>query len=131
MNKRLPNILTLLACLIFLPLVTACGKDSPTGPETPASPEPQGDLVTFVSFDFVIAHNDGDLIGDGEFEFRRGINGSNSFTSVKLGDGDAWEIEGASIRVVGEGSEIKVFFEASEWDTDILGRDFRDGDMDK
>jgi len=131
MKKRLPNVLTLLACLTFIPLLAACGKNSPTGPEAAATPEPQTELLTFVFFDFVVAHNDGDLIGDGEFEFRRGLNGNTTFTSVKLGDGDAWVIESAAIRVEGEGSEIKVYFEASEWDTDLLGRDFRDGDMDK
>lgn len=131
MRMRLPNVLTLLACLTFLPLVTACGKDSPMGPKAAATPEPQTYLVTFMSFDFLIAHNDGDLIGDGEFEFTRGVNGQTTFTAVKLGDGDAWDIEGTSTRVEGEGSQIKVFLEASEWDTDLLGRDFRDGDMDK
>ena len=131
MNKRLPNVLTLLACLTFIPLLAACGKNSPTGPAAAATPEPQTELLTFVFFDFVVAHNDGDLIGDGEFEFRRGLNGNTTFTAVKMGDGDAWEIESPAVRVEGEGSEIKVYFEASEWDTDILGRDFRDGDMDK
>jgi hypothetical protein len=131
MTTRLPRVLTLLACLTFLPLLTACGKGSPTGPDAAETPEPQTELVTFVSFDFLVAHNDGDLIGDGEFEFRRGVNGNMTFTSVKLGDGDAWDIEGSSTRVEGEGSEIKVYFEASELDTDLLGRDIRDGDMDK
>lgn len=131
MNKRVPNVLTLLICLTLMPLLAACGKNSPTGPEAAATPEKRTELLTFVSFDFLIAHNDGDLIGDGEFEFRRGVNGNITFTSVKLGDGDAWDIEGSSTRVEGEGSEIKVFFEASELDTDVLGRDFRDGDMDR
>jgi len=131
MNKRLPNVLTLLACLTFIPLLAACGKNSPTGPEAAATPEPQTELRTSVTFDFVVAHNDGDLIGDGEFEFRWGVNGSTTFTPINMGNGDAWKINRYGALVVGEGSEIKVYFEASEWDTDILGRNFRDGDMDK
>ncbi len=129
MKSSLLKSMTLLACLAATPLVTGCGKSS-TAPKVAPEPVPTAVMYTDVRFDYVVVVDDGDFIGDGEFEFRRGVNGVNTLASKTMRTNDVWTIDRRQT-VRGEGSRIEVYFEASEWDKTILGDDVRDPDMDR
>lgn len=112
-------------------LLSGCGKSSPTAPEgTAAAPAEPGRQRVTLYWAFVEVINDGDLIGAGDFEFRRGLNGSRTFTSKTLGTGDEWEIDKTEYFTAEVGTRFSVYFEATEWDADILGNEFPDPDMD-
>jgi len=127
MKNPLMKSLLLLTCIAA---ATGCGKSSPMGPEAQPAAQAQGTLTTYITYDYVVVHNDGDLIGNGEFEFYWGLNSRRAFTSATLGTGDVLKLSDRG-SVDGEGSTFSIYFEASEWDSDILGNDFRDPDMDK
>jgi hypothetical protein len=132
MNKRPLTLATLLACLALVPLLTACGKSSLTGPDTTTvASAPKTELDTNVRFDYVVVHADGDLIGPGEFEFIRGLDRARTFTAVdNLSDGDVWKINQSAGWAKGEGTTFSVYFQATEWDKDILGNNVPDPNMD-
>ncbi len=130
MKTSIPKSLTLLACLAATALVNGCGKSSPTAPKEALPPVPTAVMHTDVRFDYLVVMNDGDFIGDGEFEFLRGVNGVNTVSSRTMRTDDVWTINKRQT-VNGEGSLIDVGFQASEWDRTILGDDVRDSDMDR
>lgn len=126
MNKQSALSLLLLTCIAGF---GGCGNSSPTSPGAAGGVQPGTELYTNVRFNAVIVHKDGDLTSDGEFEFTWGVNGREAFRSVTLGTGDAWGVPSTVWGVAGEGSSIKIYFKASEWDVDLLGRDVQDSDM--
>lgn len=123
--------LILLACLTAAPLLTGCGKSAPTAPDVAAEPAGPTPVRLQVHWDVVKVINDGDLVGAGEFEFKRGLNSARTFTSKTMSDGDRWEINKTEYYTGNEGDAFSVYFEASEWDTDLLGRNVPDSDMNK
>jgi len=116
--------------LVVAVAATGCGKSSPTGPEPPTVPTQKYLHQTKVIFDRIHVYNDGDLIGEGEFDFKRGVVGNITQKSVDLTTGDDLNIND-EVLIGGDGAAFTVYFEASEWDTNILGNNFRDPDMDK
>ena len=127
MKSPLKPLLILLTCTAAL---AGCGESSPTDPGA-GGPESKGSMYTQVRFDAVVVYQDGDLVGQGEFEFRWGVNEHQAFRAVGLGKDDAWDPPYKGWGVEGAGSSIDVYFEASEWDVDVLGRDVRDSDMNR
>ena len=111
-------------------LTTGCGKSSPTGPQPPAVPAQQYLHQSRVRFERIHVSNDGDFIGPGELDFKVGLVGDITQQSATLTTGDDLQIE-AEVGILGDGVAFTVYFEASEWDTDILGNNFRDPDMNK
>lgn len=109
---------------------TGCGKSSPTAPEPPAVPAQQYLHQSRVAFTAIRVTNDGDLIGDGEFDFKWGVVGNITQKSADLTTGDDLMIDD-KVLIGGDEAAFTVYFEASEWDTDILGNNFRDPDMNK
>jgi len=109
---------------------TGCGKSSPTAPEAAAAPTQQPFTQAVILFDYIHVVNDGDLIGKGELDFTWGVDRKRTQKSATLSDGDDLTID-RSEYVNGEGTDFTVYFEASEWDTDLLTGNFRDPDMNK
>lgn len=128
MKASVLRSLTLLSCLAATALVTGCGKSSPTAPGVTPTPAPTTVVHTDVRFDYVAVVRDGDLIGDGDFEFRFGVNGATTFSAKTLGTNDVWHID-TRRTVDGMGRPINVHFQASELDRDILGNIVPDPDM--
>jgi hypothetical protein len=125
------NMLRFVAgCLVVAVASTGCGKSSPTAPEPAAVPAQQYLHQSRVAFVAIRVHDDGDLIGAGEFDFKWGIVGNITQKSATLTTGDDLMIQD-KVLIDGDGTTFTVYFEASEWDTDILGNNFRDPDMNK
>lgn len=116
--------------LVVTVAATGCGKSSPTAPAPPAVPVQQYLHQSKVHFAAIRVTDDGDLIGAGELDFKWGIVGDITQKSADLSTGDDLIINDDAI-IGGDAAAFTVYFEASEWDTDILGNNFRDPDMNK
>lgn len=126
---KTPSLLSLILLAAVVSL-GGCSDSSPTAPSTAGGQQNGTTLHTTVTFKTVVVHNDGDLVGKGEFEFYFRVNKNSAFRSVTLGTGDAWDPGNIFYTVTGAGSEVKVGFEATEWDVNLLGKDVPDSDMD-
>ncbi|MEK7316205.1 MAG: hypothetical protein AAB011_08500 [Candidatus Eisenbacteria bacterium] len=125
------NMLRFVAGGLIVAVASAgCGKSSPTAPEPPAVPEQQYLHQSRVIVDRIHVSDDGDLIGEGEFDFKWNVAGFDKQKSADLTTGDDLTIDDRFL-ITGDGRSFTVYFEASEWDTDILGNNFRDPDMNK
>jgi len=127
MKTQVALSLILLAAAVSL---GGCSDSSPTAPDAAGGQQDGTTLHTTVTFKAVVVHKDGDLIGKGDFEFYFRVNKNSAFRSVSLGTGDAWDPGRIFWTVTGAGSEVKVGFEATEWDVNLIGKDVPDKDMD-
>ena len=130
MKRSITTSLTLAACLTAASLLTGCGKSSPTAPQVAADPGPAQVLFTSLRWDYVVCHVDGDLVGAGDFEFKRFFDRYNALHNVTMSTGDVWQIKKFN-SATGEGTRFKVAFEATEWDKNLIGENVRDADMNK
>lgn len=130
-TARLFAPLLVLACL---PLVTGCGKDSPTAPKE-AAPQYLDVTVTLVR---LLAVADGDGIeGAGDFEYYAEVfNGQPSTLttsgSTQLETGSVLALNKSRVIRVAKGDkqQIRVSFTGTEWDQNILGDVYADTRMD-
>jgi hypothetical protein len=128
--RQFAAVLTL-ACL---PLVTGCGKDSPTAPKA-AAPEYLDVTVTLVR---LLAVADGDGIeGAGDFEYSAEVFNGQPTTltvsgSTQLETGSTLALNKSRVIRVAKGDkqQIKVSFTGTEWDQNILGTVYADTRMD-
>ena len=132
--RNAARLLTAILAFACLPLVTGCGKDSPTAPEQPAP----GYLEVTVTLVRLLAVADGDGIeGAGDFEYSAEVfNGAPQTLTVsgstQLETGSTLALNKSRVIRVAKGDKhaIKVSFSASEWDRDVLGNVYADTRMD-
>ena len=123
-----------LLALAVLPPIAGCGNDNPMAPAAPA-PELLDVTVTLVR---LVAVADGDYIeGAGDFTYSadvfdgklRALTASD-YTELETGSILALN-KTVVIRVTkGDKHAVKVSFNATEWDTNILGAVYADSRMD-
>lgn len=135
--NRLPRAA---ACALLVPLA-ACGGDDPAAP---AAPEPtttyEAMQATFTIVRFECLTDGDGIEGAGEFDFRAGIPYMHESWDRTLSSGQSASLGWTN--TIGMGTfaadvpeprpytEAFVNFRCTEWDTDVLGRDFPDSDMD-
>ena len=131
-----PSLLLILGLILTIPTTTGCGKSSsPTAPHVAAA-EPESLLVTvtLTKFEAVV---DGDGIeGAGDFEFSAsatevGGAGRLAFSrNASIDAGDSYTINNTLRVRVPKSRSFTIGVRATEWDADILGRDYPDSRMD-
>lgn len=123
------RILLAATAILTAPMLTGCGKSSPTAPAAqPAGPDMR--LETRVNVTRFLAVQDGDGIeGRGDFAFTASVGGHSKSWNRTLGTGESATVNWITV-LDGQSGSFGVTFKATEWDTDILGRDFPDADMD-
>lgn len=128
------------ACLLLVPLVACSGDD-------PASPAPPDPTTTYEAMQgtFTVMRieclTDGDGVeGAGEFDFWAAVPYVSERWDRTLSSGQSTTLDWTN--TIGLGTfqadapepraytEAFVSFQCTEWDTDVLGRDFPDSDMD-
>jgi hypothetical protein len=135
-----PNFrnLVVAATLACLPMLSGCGKGSPTAPQVEA-PQPAVTEYADVSVNLVrvTAIADGDLIeGPGDFAYvarvTDGARVRERSGDVALETGSSFAINSPiTYRVpLRQNYNIEVSFRATEWDANILGAVYADARMD-
>lgn len=135
-SRRLASSLALaLSLFVSLPLLTGCGKESPTAPHVAAA-EPESLLVTVV-LKRVDVPQDGDGIeGLGDFELRmtaEEVGGPGRLLvqrTPQIDSGTSYTVNQTLKVRIPKDRAITVGLTATEWDADILGRTYADSRMD-
>ncbi|MFO7608510.1 MAG: hypothetical protein R6X35_04840 [Candidatus Krumholzibacteriia bacterium] len=128
------------ACVLLVPLVACSGDD----PASPAAPEPtttyEAMQATFTVLRFECLTDGDGVEGAGEFDFQVDVPYMNETWERNLSSGQSAALDWTN--TIGMGTytadtpepraytEAFVKFKCTEWDKDVLGRDFPDSDMD-
>lgn len=138
---RLPRAAACVLLILLIPLV-GCGSDDPASPAAPAATTTyEAVSATFTVLRFECLTDGDGAAGAGEFDFRVSVPFSNKSWDRQLSSGESSTLDWTN--TVGLGTfeadtpeprpytEAFVAFECTEWDTDVLGRDFPDSDMNE
>jgi hypothetical protein len=121
----------MLMVLVTLPVLSGCGKSSPTAPVVEPGPEPEPELRlrTTVTVTRILAVKDCDgAEGAGEFQFAAIVHTRSKVWFTQLSTGDSKTVNWENV-FSNQSGTFEVEFQATEGDVDVFGNEFADPDM--